>query len=93
MYETFEEMTFSDSLITGINLWGISLPTRIQKIGIPAFLRGHDMIIEVPNSEQGKTTLAAIATLSRIKSNVKQPQAIFLLKTSDKAELVETKLN
>ncbi|CAG7727038.1 unnamed protein product [Allacma fusca] len=83
---TFEEMGLAQSLVCGVNLWGILNPYTIQKKGIPACLLGYDMIVHAPSGE-GKTSLAAISALNKINSEIKAPQAIFLLPTQELAEL------
>ena len=86
-FHAFEEMGLAESLVSGINLWGLSVPYALEKIAIPAFLSGIDMIVEGPPCT-GKTTSASIGALNKLNTNLKKLQAIFLVPADDVAELV-----
>ncbi|KAI8883223.1 DEAD-domain-containing protein [Backusella circina FSU 941] len=77
--KSFEELGLSQELLQGLYAMGFSKPSKIQERALPLMLSSppRNMIAQ-SQSGTGKTAAFVLAMLSRINTNLQQPQAICL---------------
>lgn len=95
-YSNFDEMEFiDDKLLRGIFEYGFQTPSKIQSLSIGQIQSGKNVIAQ-SQSGTGKTGAFCIGMLTRIKPELKYPQAIIVANTRELAtqiKYVVTKLS
>ena len=84
--ENFGQLNNED-LITSIYQYGYEIPSKIQKIGIPQFIKKKNCIIQ-SNSGTGKTACFVIGSLYNINKEDKSLQIIVITNTRELAEQI-----
>ncbi len=82
MSTSFKELLLNDGLITGLEKQGITVPTAIQVLTIPAFLEGKDLIVE-SHTGSGKTLAFLLPLFQKINVSKKETQALILAPTHE----------
>ena len=82
MSYTFDELNIPSTLVEGLNKQGITTPTPIQKLTIPAFKEGNDIIIH-SHTGSGKTLAFLLPLIDKIDLEKKAVQAIVLAPTHE----------
>ena len=98
MAQTFESLNLDPALIEGLGKQGITVPTPIQELAIPAALAKEDVVAEA-HTGSGKT-LAFLLPLFQNLEDIRQMQALILAPThelviqiSDQARLLAKNSN
>jgi ATP-dependent RNA helicase DeaD len=79
---TFDELNLAPPLLTALKKLGFTQPTVIQQQGIPHLLNGENLLGQ-GQTGTGKTAAFALPILSRLKLNVRAPQALVLAPTRE----------
>lgn len=79
---SFSEFSLSQRAIKGINALGYKEPTSIQTKGIPAVLKGHDVIGQSPTGS-GKTMAFVLPLLEKINLERRVNQGLILCPTRE----------
>ena len=82
MSHTFSTLKINPSIIEGLKKQGISTPTPIQELTVPAFMEGHDLIIK-SHTGSGKTLAFVLPLLEKIDPMKREVQAIILAPTHE----------
>ena len=82
MTHTFSALKINHSLIEGLKHQGITSPMPIQELTLPAFLEGHDVIIE-SHTGSGKTLAFVLPLFEKIDLTKREMQAIILAPTHE----------
>eukprot|EP01091_Cochliopodium_minus_P009494 TRINITY_DN2347_c0_g1_i1.p1 TRINITY_DN2347_c0_g1~~TRINITY_DN2347_c0_g1_i1.p1 ORF type:complete len:386 (+),score=115.60 TRINITY_DN2347_c0_g1_i1:127-1284(+) len=88
VYENFDDMKLSESLLRGIYAYGFEKPSSIQQKAIVPLTNGFDVIAQA-QSGTGKTGAFTIGTLQRIDPKKKECQALILTPTRELATQIE----
>ncbi len=84
VYEKFEDMNLSDTLLRGIFAYGFEKPSVIQQKAITQFLTGKDLIAQA-QSGTGKTATFTIGMLQKLDVTLNKTQVIILAHTRELA--------
>ncbi len=84
--ENFGQLNNED-LITSIYQYGYETPSKIQRVGIPQFMKNSNCIIQ-SNSGTGKTACFVIGSLYNIDRNLKSLQVVIITNTRELAEQI-----
>ena len=87
-YETFDEMSLSDTLTRGIYNYGFELPSKIQQLAIVPMSQQNDILAQ-SQSGTGKTGAFTIGALSVVDSNLKSPQVLVICPTRELSQQTE----
>lgn len=87
IYETFDSMSLSESLLRGIYAYGFEKPSAIQQRAIVPCCKGIDVIAQA-QSGTGKTATFAIAVLQQLDLKIKDCQALILAPTRELAQQI-----
>jgi translation initiation factor 4A len=90
--ESFDDMELKQNLLRGIYAYGFEKPSAIQQRGILPILAGHDIIGQA-QSGTGKTATFVIASLQKIKMNLKATQVLILAPTRELAQQIQKVAN
>jgi len=82
--EKFDDMNLKEDLLRGVFGNGFEYPSAIQKVGIPIFIKGHDMIGQA-QSGTGKTATFGIGIIQGLTFEEKTTQALVLVPTRELA--------
>lgn len=84
--KSFDELNIPEPLLRGIYDMGFSKPSRIQEAALPILLHTPPTnLIAQSQSGTGKTAAFLLASLYRVKPEVKEPQVIILAPTYELA--------
>jgi translation initiation factor 4A len=84
VYEKFEDMDLSDTLLRGIFAYGYEKPSVIQQKAITQFMTGKDIIAQA-QSGTGKTATFTIGMLQQLDVSLNKTQVIILAHTRELA--------
>ena len=84
VYEKFEDMNLSDTLLRGIYAYGFEKPSVIQQKAITQFMTGRDLIAQA-QSGTGKTATFTIGMLQKLDVTLNKTQVIILAHTRELA--------
>ena len=89
--ESFEELGLSPELVEGLAAEGIEVPTSLQSHAIPVLSRGNSVLLR---AGPGSGVLAAWAPpiLEQIEAGGRQPRALVLCPSRDRADGLATSL-
>ncbi len=82
MSNTFDKLNIPSSVIEGLKKQGITAPTPVQELTIPAFAEGSDIIIH-SHTGSGKTLAFLLPLINKIDLNKSATQAIILAPTHE----------
>ena len=88
VYETFDEMGLSDTLIRGIYNYGFELPSKIQQLAIVPMSQQTDILAQ-SQSGTGKTGAFTIGALSTVDPSLKAPQVLVMCPTRELSQQTE----
>lgn len=88
VYDTFDEMGLSDTLIRGIYNYGFELPSKIQQLAIVPMSQQNDILAQ-SQSGTGKTGAFTIGALSTVDSTLKAPQVLVMCPTRELSQQTE----
>ena len=88
VYETFDEMGLSDTLIRGVYNYGFELPSKIQQLAIVPMSQQTDILAQ-SQSGTGKTGAFTIGALSTVDSSLKAPQVLVMCPTRELSQQTE----
>ena len=88
VYETFDEMSLSDTLTRGIYNYGFELPSKIQQLAIVPMSQQNDILAQ-SQSGTGKTGAFTIGALSAVDSTLKAPQVLVMCPTRELSQQTE----
>ena len=88
VYETFDEMSLSDTLMRGIYNYGFELPSKIQQLAIVPMSQQNDIIAQ-SQSGTGKTGAFTIGALSAVDLTLKAPQVLVICPTRELSQQTE----
>jgi ATP-dependent RNA helicase len=83
--KSFEEMGLSEALLKGIYEYGFDKPSPIQQKAIMPIIHGKDVIVQ-SQSGTGKTGVFAIASLTKVNTELYEPQVLILSNTRELAQ-------
>ena len=87
-FEAWEEISeLNPQLMRGIYGYGFEKPSPIQQKSILSIMDGRDIIAQA-QSGSGKTGAFATGALSRVRLDVKQPQALIIAPTRELASQI-----
>lgn len=90
-FETFADLGISESILQALTEMGFEKPSPIQAQGIPAVLKGSDVIGQAQTGT-GKTAAFGIPVLERIDTATNAVQALVLCPTRELAVQVSEEL-
>ncbi len=90
-FETFADLGISESILQALTEMGFEKPSPIQAQGIPAVLKGSDVIGQAQTGT-GKTAAFGIPVLERIDTATNAVQALILCPTRELAVQVSEEL-
>ncbi len=82
MTHTFSALKINHALIEALKKQGITSPTAIQELTFPAFLEGHDLLME-SHTGSGKTLAFLLPLFEKIDLERREMQAIILAPTHE----------
>ncbi|KAL2609140.1 hypothetical protein R1flu_027713 [Riccia fluitans] len=94
--ESFEELGLSDELLSALNELGISKPTEVQSLGIPAVLNSESIVL-ASHTGSGKTLAYMLPIVQALRrdeaesgkaTRARRPRAVVLCPTRELAEQV-----
>jgi translation initiation factor 4A len=88
VYETFDEMGLSDTLIRGVYNYGFELPSKIQQLAIVPMSQQTDILAQ-SQSGTGKTGAFTIGALSTVDPSLKAPQVLVMCPTRELSQQTE----
>jgi translation initiation factor 4A len=88
VYETFDEMGLSDTLIRGVYNYGFELPSKIQQLAIVPMSQQTDILAQ-SQSGTGKTGAFTIGALSTVDPTLKAPQVLVMCPTRELSQQTE----
>lgn len=88
VYDTFDEMGLSDTLIRGVYNYGFELPSKIQQLAIVPMSQQTDILAQ-SQSGTGKTGAFTIGALSTVDSSLKAPQVLVMCPTRELSQQTE----
>lgn len=88
VYETFDEMGLSDTLIRGVYNYGFELPSKIQQLAIVPMSQQTDILAQ-SQSGTGKTGAFTIGALSTVDPSLKTPQVLVMCPTRELSQQTE----
>lgn len=87
VYETFDEMGLSDSLLRGIYSYGYERPSKIQQLAIVP-IKEHNDILAQAQSGTGKSCSFIVGSMSLIDVNIQKLQVMVLVPTQELAKQI-----
>jgi len=91
MDTSFENFKLQLNIIKGLEKQGITVPTEIQSLTIPALLSGKDIIAE-SHTGSGKTLAFLAPLFEKINTGKKEMQAIILAPTHELVMQINTQI-
>ena len=92
MSHTFSTLKINPSIIEGLQKQGITSPTPIQELTVPAFMEGNDLIIK-SHTGSGKTLAFVLPLLEKIDLTKREVQAIILAPTHELVMQIHEQIN
>jgi translation initiation factor 4A len=87
VYETFDEMGLSDSLLRGIYSYGYERPSKIQQLAIVP-IKEHNDILAQAQSGTGKSCSFIVGSMSLIDVSIQKLQVMVLVPTQELAKQI-----
>jgi len=90
---SFEELGLSEGLKKGVYSMGFNKPSKIQEKALPILIKNDENgkprnLIGQSQSGTGKTAAFSLSMLSRVRSDLKKPQAICIAPTRELARQI-----
>ena len=89
LYNSFDDMNLSDTLLRGVYGYGFERPSEIQKRGIVPMSEGRDILAQA-QSGTGKTGTFTIGSLSRMDPKIHSIQIVVLAPVRELAQQIES---
>ena len=82
----FEDMNLPENILRGIYAYGFEKPSSLQRVAIPPYIRGRDLVIAPCRTGVGNTASYIIGILARLDYGKRKCQALVLVPTRELAQ-------